>query len=127
MISIKDLTVRIGEKVILDHIDLNIPKNSWTCLVGPNGAGKTTLLKALLGVTPYSGSLRDDNAEVYRNQKRNVAFVPQQPQIPAGMTVSEYVMMGRSKRDGWGNESVRSRSLVQKANPTVRLAQSIHN
>jgi iron complex transport system ATP-binding protein len=126
MISIKDLTIRIGEKVILDHIDLTIPENSWTCLVGPNGAGKTTLLKALLGVTPYSGSLRDDKVEVYRNQKRNVAFVPQQPQIPAGMTVSEYVMLGRSKRDGWGNESVRSRSLVQNILEQTQLF-GLHN
>jgi iron complex transport system ATP-binding protein len=41
-----------------------------------------------------------------------VAFVPQQPQIPIGMSVSEYVMLGRSKRDGWGNESSKSRNLV---------------
>ena len=61
---------------------------------------------------PYSGSITDSGVEVFRNHDRNVAFVPQQPQIPIGMNVSEYVMLGRSKRDGWGNESNQSRKLV---------------
>ncbi len=111
-IVITDLTVRYGEKVVLNDISLEISRNKWTCLVGPNGAGKSTFLKALLGMAPYSGSIQDRGLEVFRSHKRNVAFVPQHPQIPQGMTVAEYVMLGRSKRDGWGNESLSSRSFV---------------
>ncbi len=112
MIVVEDLCVRVGTKFILKDVNVEIPTNTWTCLVGPNGAGKTTFLKALLGVTPYSGSLRDNGVEVFRNHQRNVAFVPQHPNIPVGMTVAEYVMLGRSKRDGWGRESTSSRQLV---------------
>lgn len=111
-IEVKDLTVRYGQKIVLNDISLEISHEKWTCLVGPNGAGKTTLLKALLGMAPYSGSIQDRGVEVYKNHKRNVAFVPQSPQIPQGMTVAEYVMLGRSKREGWGNESLTSRSYV---------------
>jgi iron complex transport system ATP-binding protein len=111
-ISLTDLTVRYGDKTILDDINVQISHRQWTCLVGPNGAGKTTLLKALLGVTPYAGSIQDRGIEVFRNHKRNIAFVPQSPAIPQGMTVSEYVSLGRSKRDGWGKESSRSRELI---------------
>ena len=113
-ISVTDLTVRYGEKVVLDDISLDIVHGKWTCLVGPNGAGKTTFLRALLGMAPYSGSIRDRGQEVFKNHKRNVAFVPQSPQIPQGMTVAEYVMLGRSKRDGWGNDSLASREYVHK-------------
>jgi iron complex transport system ATP-binding protein len=113
-ISVTDLTVRYGEKVVLDDISLDITHGKWTCLVGPNGAGKTTFLKVLLGMAPYSGSIKDRGVEVFHNHKRNVAFVPQSPQIPQGMTVAEYVMLGRSKRDGWGNDSLSSRSYVHK-------------
>ena len=113
-IIVTDLTVRYGDKVVLNDISLEIESKRWTCLVGPNGAGKTTFLKALLGMAPYSGSIQDKGIEVFKSHKRNVAFVPQHPQIPQGMTVAEYVMLGRSKRDGWGNESLASRSFVHK-------------
>jgi len=113
-IVVKDLTVRYGEKVVLDSISLEIENGAWSCLVGPNGAGKTTLLKALLGMAQYQGSIKDRGTEVLKNHKRNVAFVPQHPQIPRGMSVAEYVMLGRAKRDGWGNESLASRTFVYK-------------
>ncbi len=112
MIVIKDLAVSLSGKEILKDISLTITESLWSCLVGPNGAGKTTLLKVLLGTTPYSGSVKSNGVEVFRNQKRNVAFVPQQPQIPQGMTVAEYVMLGRAKKDGWGNESAKSRDFI---------------
>lgn len=112
MIDIQDLTVRIGATDILKDLNLSIIANSWTCFVGPNGAGKTTLLKSILGSQPYSGSIKDEGVEVYNNHDRNVAFVPQHPQIPVGMSVTEYVMLGRAKRDGWGTESKESRALV---------------
>lgn len=112
MIKIEDLNVRVGQRNILADINIEIEDGKWTCLVGPNGAGKTTLLKSLLGSQAYSGSITDSGVEVFKNHDRNVAFVPQHPQIPIGMSVSEYVMLGRSKRDGWGNESNKSRNLV---------------
>jgi len=105
MIKVADLTVKMGGRSILNDINLEIPHGHWTCLVGPNGPGKTTFLKVLLGVREYSVSLQANGVEVYRNHKRNVAFVPQSPEIPTGMTVAEYVALGRSKVDGWGNET----------------------
>ncbi len=112
MIKLQDLTVHFDGRPILQDISADIESGKWTCLVGPNGAGKTTLLKTLLGVYQYSGSAQDDGVEVYLNQNRNVAFVPQDPHIPAGMTVGEYVMLGRAKKDGWGRESKAGRAFV---------------
>lgn len=114
MIKVTDLTVKIGGRTILNDITLDIPHGHWTCLVGPNGAGKTTFLKVLLGMRDYSGSIQDDGVEVYQNHKRNVAFVPQHPMIPTGMSVAEYVALGRSKVEGWGMESHRSRSFIEE-------------
>ena len=114
MIKIDSLNVRIGSKEILREIDLELSHGKWTCLVGPNGAGKTTLLRVILGAAEYSGSVTDNGAEVFNNHSRNVAFVPQHPNIPAGMSVAEYVMLGRAKRDGWGTESKSSKSLVAR-------------
>ena len=81
-------------------------------MVGVNGAGKTTLLKVLLGTVAYSGSASHNGEQVFKNHNRNVAFVPQQPHIPTGITVAEYVSLGRAKRDGWGHESSKSRKII---------------
>jgi iron complex transport system ATP-binding protein len=112
MIVVDDLGARLGDRQVLTSITLDIPTGSWLCLVGPNGAGKTTLLRTLLGVLPYSGSLSIDGLERRWDVDRNVAFVPQRPEIPAGMTVTEYVTLGRARRDGWGRESKRGRTVV---------------
>jgi iron complex transport system ATP-binding protein len=121
MIKIDNLTVRYGDFYALNHITLDIPRGTWTCLVGPNGAGKTTFLKTLLGNKAYDGSVTIDGLEVYKNL-RNIAFVPQRPEIPAGMDVAEYVMLGRARLDGWGRESRTSRRLVQQILEQMQLS-----
>ena len=117
--------MRYGDFYALNHITLDIPRGTWTCLVGPNGAGKTTFLKTLLGNKAYDGSVTIDGLEVYKNL-RNVAFVPQRPEIPAGMDVAEYVMLGRARLDGWGRESRTSRRLVQQILEQMQLSGMRH-
>lgn len=121
MIKVENLTVKYQDFTVLDNVNLEIKAESWTSIVGPNGAGKTTLLKTLLGMTSYSGSVTFDGKEVYRDLSRNVAFVPQRPFIPIGMTVIEYLTLGRSKVDGWGKEKRRGRVLIQQTLETLQL------
>ena len=46
-ISVTDLRKSYGAHVVLDGIDLSVPKGSIFCLLGPNGAGKTTTVQIL--------------------------------------------------------------------------------
>lgn len=115
MISLEQVGVRLGDRAVITDVTLDIPRGAWLCLVGPNGSGKTTLLRALLGVLPYSGSITIQGVQRHRDIDRNVAFVPQRPEIPVGMTVNEYVMLGRAKKDGWGRESARGCAAVRDA------------
>jgi iron complex transport system ATP-binding protein len=112
VINTLGLTVVKSGRYILNEIDVSITSGSWTCLVGPNGAGKTTFLKVLLGVEPYLGSATDSGIQIYKNQDRNVAYVPQNPHIPTNMRVYEYVLLGRARIDGWGVESRRVKERV---------------
>ena len=50
MISVHNITVRFGEKVVLDRFSLTIPDTGLTALSGPSGCGKTTLLRVLAGL-----------------------------------------------------------------------------
>jgi iron complex transport system ATP-binding protein len=121
MIKVENLTVKFQDTVVLDNVNLEIKTNSWTSIVGPNGAGKTTLLKTLLGMTSYSGSVSFDGKEVYKDLSRNVAFVPQRPIVPIGMTVIEYLTLGRAKVDGWGKELKRGRIFIEETLETMQL------
>ena len=53
MLRIDDLMVKIQDKEVLKHIDLEINKGETHVLFGPNGSGKTTLLMTIMGYPQY--------------------------------------------------------------------------
>ena len=53
MLHIEGLEVRLGEKMILKHIDLEIKPGETHVLFGPNGSGKTSLLMTIMGYPQY--------------------------------------------------------------------------
>ncbi len=82
-ISLKDVSFRYGENVVLDGIDLTIPKGKFTAVVGPSGAGKTTIVDLIVGlIRPNSGEvwlddipLADVDLHAWREK---IGYVPQE-------------------------------------------------
>jgi iron complex transport system ATP-binding protein len=103
-VAVRNLRVRIAGRAILDDVSLDVPGGSWVCVVGPNGAGKTTLLHAVAGLVRSEGDVelwgRSLGTYGKRERARHVALVPQQPVIPDGITVEEYVRLGRTPHLG---------------------------
>ena len=52
ILSVQDLHVRLGQRLILHDISFNVEKGEIVGIIGPNGCGKTTLLNALSGFLP---------------------------------------------------------------------------
>ncbi|WP_119290070.1 ATP-binding cassette domain-containing protein [Azohydromonas sediminis] len=69
--ELKDVTMRFGDKTVVDRFSATILRGDEVGLIGPNGAGKTTLLKLILGeLAPTSGTVR-------RGTKLQVAYFDQ--------------------------------------------------
>jgi len=49
IIETKDLTIRFGGHVAVDHVNLQIPSFTFKSIIGPNGAGKTTFFNMISG------------------------------------------------------------------------------
>jgi zinc/manganese transport system ATP-binding protein len=58
-VEVSGATVRLGDRTVLDRVELTVERGSFVAVLGPNGAGKSTLMKALLGLVPLAaGSIR---------------------------------------------------------------------
>lgn len=51
MLTINDITYRLGERLLLDHTGAAIPDGARVGFVGRNGTGKTTLINSIVGAT----------------------------------------------------------------------------
>jgi ABC transport system ATP-binding/permease protein len=69
--ELKEVSLRFGEKVIVNDFSATILRGDKVGLIGPNGAGKTTLLKLILG------ELQPDSGKVRQGSKIEVAYFDQ--------------------------------------------------
>jgi iron complex transport system ATP-binding protein len=83
----------------LADVDLELRTGEWLGVIGPNGAGKSTLLRTLAGLTDHRGSIR--LADGRAPAAADVSLMPQTPLLPEGMSVIEYVLIGRTAHLGW--------------------------
>ncbi|TCB92861.1 ABC transporter ATP-binding protein [Micromonospora zingiberis] len=127
-VEVRDLQVRLDGVPILTGIDLTVRSGEWVTVIGPNGAGKSTLLRAVGGLLPAApdavrlfgtplGTLRR------RDRARVVATVAQSPVVPPGMTVLDYVLLGRNPYiPPLGRESAADLAVVQEVLDRLDLA-----
>jgi len=79
-IQFKDLSVILGQKIILDKINCKIKSNSITAVLGPNGAGKSIFLQTINGLfSIQSGRLNFNLMEINQEIRKQQAMVFQNP------------------------------------------------
>jgi branched-chain amino acid transport system ATP-binding protein len=74
LLEVNGLNAYYGDSHILFDVSLTVDRNEVVALLGRNGAGKTTTLKSLMGVvTPRTGSIAFDGAEIAGKKSHAIA------------------------------------------------------
>lgn len=100
MISVKNIVKRYGEKKVVDHVDLTLPKGKIVAFIGSNGAGKSTLLSIISRtLTKNEGEVFIDDVELknWKNEElsKRLAILKQSNHLNIRLTVRELVTFGR--------------------------------
>lgn len=76
MIEIRGLCKRFGKKVVLDGLDLTVPRGENMVVIGGSGTGKSVLLKCVVGLLrPDEGEVRIDGEDITRMGEEELARV----------------------------------------------------
>ncbi len=86
--TLKNVRLAFGDNRLFTDVELYINRGDKICLVGRNGSGKSTLLKIIAGV------IEPDGGEIFIQPGTKIAFMPQEPDLSAFMTLKEAVLAG---------------------------------
>ena len=132
MLQGKHITVRYGNRPVVDDLSFSLGEGEWLMLAGPNGAGKTTLIEAIAQGVLYTGSIlwKEQNIRTLKPSQlaQRIGVLSQKNNVGYAYTVEEVVGLGRyahksglfSGRDDGGKEQ------VEKALEMTGLAELRH-
>ncbi len=103
-VRFESVTVRSGETILVDGVDLEVPAGSFLGIVGPSGSGKSTLVQTLVrGRDPHSGLVSVGGRPVVELSPSTlpdlVALAPQRPDFFYGSLASNLRVARRDASD----------------------------
>jgi iron complex transport system ATP-binding protein len=103
-VVMEGVAVTYGRTVAVRDVTLDVAEGEWFALLGPNGAGKSTLLRTIVAGPISTGTVSVGDMDVHHSTSRQralaIAYVPQRPTFPKGMSVFDYVLLGRTPHMG---------------------------
>jgi branched-chain amino acid transport system ATP-binding protein len=100
LLLVRDVTIRFGGIVALDHVSFDVLPGSIVGLIGPNGAGKTTMFNCITRLyTPASGSILFQGSDLLQDPpraivRRGLARTFQNVELCRRLTVLDNVLLG---------------------------------
>jgi len=95
ILTIKNLSKRFEQKLVLDGINLSINRGEIIGYIGPNGAGKSTTVKIILGlISDYEGEMTIFGEQIKPGDfeyKRRIGYVPESADLYENLTGREYL------------------------------------
>jgi len=127
----RGLRKSFGATVALAGVDLTVGEGRILGLIGPNGAGKSTALNAMLGLTPYEGSLSVLGLDPWTQREklmREVCFIADVAVLPRWMKVSQaldYVAGVHPRFDRAKAERFLDRTTIKRASKVRELSKGM--
>lgn len=108
-----------GSKPVVSNVSTALESGGWLAVIGPNGAGKSTLLKSIIGLAHADGEIllggTPASGLASRERARLIGYAPQIPLLPEGLTVTDYVLLGRTPHLGaLAREGRRDLAIVEQ-------------
>ena len=120
-----------GTTIALDGVDLRVEEGRILGLIGPNGAGKTTALNAIVGLTPYEGTLNVLGRDPWRERDRlmrDVCFIADVAVLPRWIRVSQmldYVAGVHPRFDRTKAEEFLARTTIKRGSKVQELSKGM--
>lgn len=99
MLEARHLSVKYGNKTIVDDVSFSVEEGQWLMIIGPNGAGKTTIISAISQGVPYQGEILFEGKNIRRCKSRDLAkmfgVLTQNHYVGYSFTVEEVIRLGR--------------------------------
>lgn len=127
LLEASGVEVEIGGTRILSGVDLNLEAGELVAVVGPNGAGKSTFARVVCGLQKPDGGRVEWGGRPLGSLKGRAlastrAFIPQRAHVPAGVTVTDAVTIGRSSHFGpFRGSSAADREAIEAAMGRARV------
>jgi len=99
MLSAQHLVKAFAGRRVIEEVTLQLERGEVVGLLGPNGAGKTTTFQMLTGmIRPDAGAIVLDGHDVtampfYDRARFGIAYLPQAPFVPRGLTVEQNIRL----------------------------------
>lgn len=127
-VEVHELSAGYHDTSVISGVSTTVPHGGWLGIIGPNGSGKSTLLKALAGLIRHEGTVLVDGHPLAGLPRRRraavIGYAPQIPQLPMGLTVTDYVLLGRTPHLGpLGKEGRRDLEVVAGALRRLDLSE----
>jgi ABC-type nitrate/sulfonate/bicarbonate transport system ATPase subunit len=93
-VSVKNMTKKFGDLLVLDDVSFDVKKGEFLCVVGPTGCGKTTFLNCITKLyEPTAGEILIDGEPVDL-RKHNVSYIFQEYSCMPWLNVEENIAFG---------------------------------
>lgn len=115
MIEVKNLTKKIGTRMILDNVSLTIERGTIYGIIGVNGAGKTTLIRHMIGsYLPDDGEVFIEGEPVLDNNKikERMVYIPDEFPTSFGSNIRDIARFYSRMYPSWSE--IRYQQLISR-------------
>lgn len=128
MIKLNNVSLTIKDNLILEQINLEIPKHKIIMLLGENGCGKTSLIKCLLQQMHYDGTITYDDKDIkmmdIKTRSTIFSYIPQIKTLNDQMTCLDVVVSGVSNQ--LGLFGIPSKMMYEQAIKLMEALNIVH-